>query len=218
MEASGGDVRDYKNCTMRAFLSFLSISVLLLLILNYLGYIEWSLGGKWIGPLIHSVVLAMVYAFAHETFFRGGLLKSAETKLHVGSSAVFTSLMWAFFITFPDYSAVRLTVAFISGMFLCSLVTTSTSISASAGGAGALHFFDWFILDRGLAPFGYTVFRSINSANPLLIPSLAASFTSLFWVPLVFSGWCLTLMVLKQGSSSRRSNRTSRLFISSDGY
>jgi membrane protease YdiL (CAAX protease family) len=218
MESSGGDVRDYNNCTVKAFLSFFCISLLFLVVLNYLGYIKWSLSGKWIGPLIHSVILAMVYAFAHETFFRGGLLKSAETKLHVGSSAALTSLMWAFFITFPEYSAVRLTVAFISGMLFCSLVTTSASISAAAGGAGALHLFDWFILDRGLSPFGHTVFTSINKANHLLFPSLAASFTSLFWVPLVFSGWCLTLIVLKRGSSSRRTNRTSRLFISSEGY
>ena len=164
------------------------------------------------------MILALFYAFAHETFFRGGLLKSAETKLHVGSSAVLTSLLWAVFIAFPSYSALRLTVAFISGMLFCSLVTTSASISAAAGGACALHFFDWFILDRGLTPFVYTMFSSINDSNPLLLPALEASFTSLYWVPLVFSGWCLTLIVLKRSSLSFRSNRTSRLFISSNGY
>ena len=218
MDSSGGGSGEEKKCTLRAFLSFSCISGLSLVVLYYLGYIKWSLVGNWIGPLIHAAILALFYAFAHETFFRGGLLKSAETKLHVGSSAVLTSLIWAIFIAFPSYSALRLTVAFISGMLFCSLVTTSASISAAVGGACALHFFDWFILDRGLVPFLHTMFASVNNSNPLLVPSLEASFTSLYWVPLVFSGWCLTLIVLKRSSLSPRSNRTSRLFISSDGY
>jgi len=218
MESSGGEISFDRTSILRSFLSFTFVIVIALGVLHHFGYIKWSLPDNSFTPFVHSLVLAFIYAFAHEVFFRGGLLKSAETKLHVGSSAVLTSMAWSIFIVFPDFAWPRLIVAFVVGMLFCSLVTTTGNVSAATGGAAALHFFNWFILGGGTAPFGGAVFTVQNIQNPLLIPAFSASFTSLFFVPLVFSGWCLTLIAIKRSNGTNRDNRSSRLFISSHGY
>ena len=163
---------------------------------------------------IHALMLSFVMAAGQETFFRGGLFKSAELSLHVGSAAVVTSLLWAVFHTSLAGSWSSFIVSFVFGILMCSLVTRTGRLGLAIGAAFVVNVVDFVLLGATGDPFSL----GLLSGKPS--PWTTGDGTGLAalpaWLPLLFVAWCFTLLVINKRFN--RDNRTSRIFLSSTRY
>ncbi len=189
-------------------------------ILGGFATVLWKMGvvvsaGAW-SPLaiIHAILLAFVMAAGQETFFRGGLFKSAELSLHVGSAAVVTSFLWAVFHTGLSGTWHSFVVSFVFGILMCSLVTRTGRLGLAIGAAFVVNLVDWILLGAMGDPFVLGLLSGKLSPwttkDGFGVAALPA------WLPVVFVAWCFSLLVISKRFS--RENRTSRIFLSSTRY
>ena len=164
--------------------------------------------------LIHALLLSFVMAAGQETFFRGGLFKSAELSLHVGSAAVVTSLLWAIFHTSLAGSWNSFLVSFVFGILMCSLVTRTGRLGLAIGAAFVVNVVDFVLLGANGDPF------SLGLLSGKIGPWTTGDGTGLAalpaWLPVLFVAWCFSLLVISKRFN--RDNRTSRIFLSSTRY
>lgn len=165
---------------------------------------------------IHAVLLAFVTAAGQETFFRGGLFKSAELSLHMGPAAVLSSALFALWVAGPSAAPVRLVAVFAAGVLACGLVVRTGRLGSAVGAALPILVVDWLVLGSGGGVFGGGFLAGGAGLDVWRIPDGLGLLSAPAWSPVILVGWLAALAAVRRWRTD--GCRTSRIFHSYGGY